>query len=157
MLTNDQLIYVIRAIYPQITVDDHGRQYWVGMPVSGDTQLDDAFIAHWGFTGLTEPTKAEIDAKWADATVQAAYADSMKPLPKTVFSSLEYLSKFTDAEYQAARTGPMAIQRGLDMLIAAQFVDIVNDPRVADYLAAMVSAGIITDARKTELLTPQAA
>ncbi|GAB2913636.1 hypothetical protein [Paralcaligenes ginsengisoli] len=76
--------------------------------------------------------------------------------PKTVFSSLEYLSKFTDAEYQAARTGPMAIQRGLDMLIAAQFIDL-NDPRVGEYLAAMVTAGIIDETRKTELLTPQAA
>lgn len=76
--------------------------------------------------------------------------------PKSIFSTLDYFNKFTDAEYSAARTGPMAIQRGLDMLIAAQFVD-VADPRVAEYLSAMVTAGIIDESRKTELLTPQAA
>jgi hypothetical protein len=50
----------------------------------------------------------------------------------------------------------MVIQRGLDMLIAAQFVD-VSDPRVAEYLSAMVSAGIIDESRKAELLSPPAA
>lgn len=74
----------------------------------------------------------------------------------TPFSSLDYLGKFTDAEYAAVRSGPMALQRGLDSLIAAQFVDL-DDPRTAAYLSGMVSAGIITEARKTELLTPQAA
>lgn len=74
----------------------------------------------------------------------------------TRFSTLDYFSRFTDAEYAAARSGPMAIQRGLDMLIAAQFVD-VGDPRVADYLGAMVSAGIIDESRKAELLRPQEA
>ena len=78
------------------------------------------------------------------------------PAPKTVFSSLEYLSKFTDAEYTAVRSGSMALQRGLDSLIAAQFVDL-NDPRTAMYLSGMVAAGIIDEARKAELLTPQAA
>ena len=73
--------------------------------------------------------------------------------PVTRFSTLDYFSRFTDAEYAAARGGPMAIQRGLDMLIAAQYVD-VTDPRVAEYLAAMVTAGIITAARKAELLAP---
>ena len=78
------------------------------------------------------------------------------PAPVTVFSTLDYFTKFTDDEYAAARTGPMAIQRGMDMLIAAQFVD-VGDPRVADYLGAMVSAGIIDETRKAELLRPQEA
>lgn len=74
--------------------------------------------------------------------------------PKTVFSALEYLSKFTDVEYAAVRSGSMTIQRGLDSLIAAQFVD-VNDPRTAQYLSGLVTAGIIDDARKTALLTPE--
>ena len=78
------------------------------------------------------------------------------PAPVTVFSTLDYFNKFTDEEYAAARTGPMAIQRGLDMLIAAQFVD-VSDSRVAEYLSAMVSAGIIDESRKAELLSPQEA
>lgn len=77
------------------------------------------------------------------------------PMPTTKFSALDYFARFTDAEYAAARSGPMAIQRGLDMLIAAQYVD-VTDPRVAEYLSAMVAAGIIDDARKAELLAPPA-
>lgn len=76
------------------------------------------------------------------------------PAPVTVFSTLDYFNKFTDEEYAAARSGPMAIQRGLDMLIAAQFVD-VSDSRVEEYLSAMVSAGIIDETRKAELLSPQ--
>lgn len=75
--------------------------------------------------------------------------------PKTVFSALEYLSKFTDAEYQAASTGTMRAQRALDMLIAAQFVDIVNDPRVPDALDAMIADCGMTVERKAELLTPE--
>lgn len=80
--------------------------------------------------------------------------DPPASVPQTIFSTLDYFTRFTDAEYAAARGGPMAIQRGLDMLIAAQYVD-VTDPRVAQYLDGLVSAGLIDDARKAELLEPQ--
>ena len=96
----------------------------------------------------------------ADANGQPILVARPAPVipPKTVFSSLEYLSKFTDAEYQAARTNTnMSVQRALDMLIAAQFVDIVNDPRVPGALDLMIQYCGMTPARKTELLTPQAA
>lgn len=76
--------------------------------------------------------------------------------PKTNFSSLEYLSKFAPEEYASARTGPIPVQFGLDMLIAAQFVDL-NDPRVGMTLDLLVSEDVITPERKAELLTPQAA
>lgn len=77
------------------------------------------------------------------------------PQPATSMSTLTYFERFTDAEYAAVRQGPIALQRGLDSMIAAQFVD-VTDPRVTTYLDALVTAGIITDARKTELLAPPA-
>lgn len=78
-----------------------------------------------------------------------------EPAHKTVFSSLDYLQKFTAAEYAAARTGPVSVQFGLDMLIAAQFVDL-DDPRVAMTLDMLMTEGIITEARRNELLTPEA-
>lgn len=77
------------------------------------------------------------------------------PPPVTSMSTLTYFERFTDAEYAAVRQGPIALQRGLDSLIAAQYVD-VADPRVITYLSALVTAGIINDARKTELLAPPA-
>lgn len=88
-----------------------------------------------------------------DIEAQLAAYDPNAPKPITRFSSLDYLSKFTDAEYTAVRSGPMALQRGLDSLIAAQFVDL-DDPRTAMYLSGMVAAGIIDESRKAELLTP---
>jgi len=106
------------------------------------------------------PTGGEVaDITWFDGAAPADIADKLAaydpdaPVPKTVFSSLEYLSKFSDTEYTAVRSGPMALQRGLDSLIAAQFVDLA-DPRTAMYLSGMVAAGIIDEARKAELLTP---
>lgn len=83
--------------------------------------------------------------------------EPIEPQPITIFSSLDYLSKFTDAEYQAARTGTMRAQRSLDMLIAAQYVDIENDPRVPAALDIMIEDCGMTPERKGELLTPQQA
>lgn len=95
-----------------------------------------------------------------DVRTGDTYSDTVPVLTpsttKTIFTSLDYLSKFTDAEYASVRSGPMTLQRGLDSLIAAQFVDL-DDPRTAEYLSGMVSTGIIDEARKTELLTPETA
>jgi len=79
------------------------------------------------------------------------------PEPITVFSSLDYLQKFTAEEYAAARTHQnVAVQFGLDMLIAAQYVDLA-DARVAMTLDLLVAEGVVTPERRTALLTPQAA
>lgn len=107
--------------------------------------------------GELESCSVSAIADWLDAGNTPEPYVAPTPQPKTVFSALEYLGKFTDAEYQAARTGTMRAQRGLDMLIAAQFVDIVNDPRVSDVLDIMIADCGMTPERKTELLTPQAA
>ncbi len=79
-----------------------------------------------------------------------------EPQPITVFSSLDYLQKFTTDEYAAARNhANVSVQFGLDMLIAAQYVDL-DDPRVAMTLDLLVTEGVVTPERRTELLTPQA-
>lgn len=106
--------------------------------------------------GMLQGKVVSIENGFALVDAPAPVEPAPTPTATTIFSTLDYFAKFTDAEYQAARTGPISIQRGLDMLIAAQYVDIA-DPRVANYLSAMVTAGIITDARKAELLAPPAA
>lgn len=79
------------------------------------------------------------------------------PQPITVFSSLDYLQKFTTDEYAAARNhANVSVQFGLDMLIAAQFVDL-SDPRVAMTLDLLVTEGVVPPERRTELLAPKAA
>lgn len=79
------------------------------------------------------------------------------PQPVTVFSSLDYLQRFTTEEYAAARNhATVSVQFGLDMLIAAQYVDL-NDPRVAMTLDLLVSEGVVTPERRAELLAPQSA
>ncbi|OMG88015.1 hypothetical protein [Achromobacter xylosoxidans] len=76
------------------------------------------------------------------------------PVPVTVFSSLDYLQKFSTEEYAAARHHDnVAVQFGLDMLIAAQYVDL-EDPRVALTLNLLVDEGVVTSARRDELLAP---
>lgn len=99
----------------------------------------------WIAPDLTLMTPEEVDA----------HLNQPSPQPATSMSTLTYFERFTDAEYAAVRQGPIALQRGLDSMIAAQFVD-VTDPRVTTYLDALVTTGIITDARKAELLAPPA-
>lgn len=77
------------------------------------------------------------------------------PEPKTVFSTREYLNRFTRAEYAAARThANIDVQWALDNMISAQFIDI-EDPDTIGGLDLMVAEGVITAQRRDELLTPQ--
>lgn len=64
MITNEQLIYIIRAIHPEITADDHGRKYWVMSMVDGNTQLSSSEIYKWDFDNIAEPTDIQIKDKW---------------------------------------------------------------------------------------------
>lgn len=66
MITHDQLIYTIRAIYPQISASDHGSAYWVGMEVDGDVQVRTAWILQWNFKDLARPTAKALAAKWLE-------------------------------------------------------------------------------------------
>lgn len=65
MLTNAQLIFAIRTIYPQIAAADHGRKYWVLSTMDGDTQASTAEIYKWNFPNLVQPTPQQILAIWA--------------------------------------------------------------------------------------------
>src|SRR5690606_32701440 len=77
-----------------------------------------------------------------------------EPQPVKVFSTRDYLKRFTRDEYAAARTSSnIDVQWMLDNLIAAQYVDI-NDPEVSAGLDLLVAEGIITKQRKAELLAP---
>lgn len=79
------------------------------------------------------------------------------PQPRTILSSREYLTRFTNAEYAAVRASEsIDMQRAYDSLIAAQYVDL-SDPAVGMGLDLMVSLGIIDAARKAELLQPEPA
>ncbi|WP_368647812.1 hypothetical protein [Castellaniella ginsengisoli] len=77
------------------------------------------------------------------------------PAPRTILSSREYLTRFTNAEYAAVRSSDsIDLQRAYDSLIAAQYVDL-SDPAVGMGLDLMISLGIIDAARKLELLQPE--
>ncbi len=179
MITHNQAVFAIRALLPQITAEDHGSKYWVGMPVDGDAQLADAFIVEdrnpikdddgeiigwgpnklWVFEDIEQPTPEEIAAKWAEPAVQAAYAASIKPPAKTKFSVLDFRDRFTVDEQLAIRAAQMTdMEVGLvyDAFQAAQFID-VNDPRVAAGIDLYIDKGLLEAGRKFELLTPEAA
>lgn len=86
---------------------------------------------------------------WVDAP------DPAEPAPITIFATREYLERFTDDEYAAARYSTnFRVQRTLDSMIAAGFID-VADPAVAAGLDLMVAEGVIAAARKSELLAPE--
>lgn len=78
-----------------------------------------------------------------------------EPQPITIFAPRDYLNRFTDAEYQAARYSTnFRVQRTLDSMIAAGWID-VNDADVAAGLDLMVAEGVIEASRKAELLAPE--
>lgn len=157
MLTNNQVIFVIRAIYPQVTELDHGQKYWVGTPMDGNTPLDHAFIAKWDFDDLEQPTQEAILAKWADPAVQAAFAEANTAPPRTQFSVREFRARFTQAEQIAIRSASMTdMEVGIvyDDFQAAQFIDL-NDAAVAAGVDLYISKGLIDPSRRDALLAPE--
>lgn len=87
---------------------------------------------------------------WVEAPEQPA------PEPVTIFSTREYLERFTDDEYAAARySANFRVQRTLDSMIAAGWID-VADPAVSAGLDLMVAEGVIAAERKDQLLQPKA-
>lgn len=109
-----------------------GTKYW--LPDGSEHEITELFIA---------PP--------ADALME-------KPLiqepPQTVFTALEFLEEFSEDEQLAVaeRTLTSApIKLWYDKLLAAGYVDL-NDPRIDAGLSALVTAGLITEARKAEIL-----
>lgn len=74
--------------------------------------------------------------------------------PKTQFTSLEFLDKFTEEEQLLVVQATMAsaqVKLWYDRLLAASFVDIA-DPRTEGGIDALIAAGLIESNRKSALL-----
>ena len=81
-------------------------------------------------------------------------ADPLPPPPPKQFTSLEYLDLFTESEQLAVVSATMAVPQvklWYDKMLAAGFIT-TADPRTEGGLAALVGAGLLTEARKLEIL-----
>lgn len=77
--------------------------------------------------------------------------------PKTKFTSLEYLDRFTQAEQELIVTATgqnVQLKLFYDRLLAATFIDL-EDPRTAAGIDALIAAGLFGSSRKAELLQPE--
>ena len=78
------------------------------------------------------------------------------PVPKTQFTSLEYLDRFTEAEHNAildAAEANKQIKKFYNRLLAATFIDL-EDPRTERGIDALIGAGLVKAGRKTALMKP---
>ena len=85
-------------------------------------------------------------------------ADPLPPPPHKQFTSLEYLDLFTESEQLAVVSATMAVPQvklWYDKMLAAGYVT-AADPRTEGGLAALVGAGLLTEARKVEILAAMA-
>lgn len=76
------------------------------------------------------------------------------PAPPKQFTSLEYLDLFTESEQLAVAAAAMenaAIKLWYDRMLAASFITLA-DERTEAGLDALVSAGLITSARRTAIV-----
>lgn len=76
------------------------------------------------------------------------------PAPPKQFTSLEYLDLFTSAEQLAVASAAMnnaTVKLWYDRMLAASFITLA-DPRTEAGLDALVSAGLLTAARKTAIV-----
>lgn len=85
-------------------------------------------------------------------------ADQLPPAPPKQFTSLEYLDLFTESEQLAVVSATMVVPQvklWYDKMLAAGFIT-SSDPRTEGGLAALVGAGLLTEARKVEILAVMA-
>lgn len=97
----------------------------------------------------------EVEAGWLfDGTNYTAPAPVTPPTHRTRLTRLEFRNLFTQAEKQALYTAAQSsidVQIFLDDLNAAQYVE-TTDPVTVAGLGALVSAGLLTQARADEIL-----
>lgn len=99
----------------------------------------------FGPADLVQMTEAEVRAHLNPPAPPAA--------PRTC-TPLEFIERFTEAEQLAVVTAAMqvpALRLWYDKLMAAQQV-VEDDPRLAAGLDALVSAGLITQQRRDEVM-----
>jgi hypothetical protein len=107
-----------------------------------DTQAE---REQFGAADLVAMTPAEIDAHLNPPA---------EPAPPPSFTALEFLDLFTEAEQLAIVTAGLqnaAVKLWYDRALAAQFITIA-DPRTAGGLAALVSAGLLTEERRAAIV-----
>ena len=102
---------------------------------------------------------------WDASTIEGVTVETLpepeptppQPTYKTQFLPLEFLSKFTEQEQIAvvqATLSSAQLKLWYDKMLAASFIDL-SDPRTVGGLTALVSFGLLTEARKNEILTPE--
>lgn len=90
------------------------------------------------------------DTSWTLEKPPAPY------VPRTQFTSLEFLDRFTEDEQLAVVQATMQsapVKLWYDRLLAASFVDL-EDPRAEAGVDALIGAGLIAADRKAALLQP---
>lgn len=153
MITHDQLIYTLRAIYPQITAEDHGRKYWVGMPVEGETQTGPAFIVEsrdpvvdgdgeitglgpnklWTFGDIEQPSAGLIAQTWESVkneyTQLAAAQDARVRRDALLIEADKMVSRATDSGDAESLAAARAYRQALrDVPQQAGFPDSIEWP-----------------------------
>lgn len=81
------------------------------------------------------------------------------PEPKTQFTSLEFLDRFTDDEQLTVVTATLQsaqVKLWYDKMLAASYVDI-NDPRTAVGIDTLIAVGLIAADRRDAILAPEEA
>lgn len=107
---------------------------------------------------LADGSEHEITEYGVSPPADALTEKPIQPAPpKTVFTSLEFLDKFTEAEQLGVVEATMtnaSVKLWYDRLLAASFVDL-EDIRIPEGLNALVSAGLLDAVRVTEIMTPE--
>ena len=150
--THDQMIKAVQRLHPQFV---HGRHYLVLMGIEPDgSPASDAWIEQW-HSAVPVPSMQSLREAYAAALEdEANQPPPPPPAPPVSETPLQFFDRFTEAEQLAIVTATMAVPQiklWYDKLIAATEV-VFADPRLASGMDAMVSAGLITQARSEEIL-----
>lgn len=101
------------------------------------------------------PDAAPVYPEVPDATLASAIANPPTPAPAVgVWTTLTFLGRFTDPEKAAVFTSAdveVIVARSLGL--AAQEIR-TDDPRTQALMSLLVAKGLLTEARKTVILTP---
>lgn len=96
----------------------------------------------------------EVQAGWKYENNVFIEPSSAPVVENQKFTSLEFLAMFTQAEQLAVVSATLVsaqLKLWYDMMLAASYVDL-TDQRTIDGLSALVSAGLLTEQRKNEIL-----